>query len=58
VRSLEEFDSDRLIVAIIHCFERISQMLSAEDNFVDLKFLKSQNLKEATHKYKVCSTLA
>lgn len=42
------------MIAIMRCFERISKMLSEKDNFVDLKFLKAQNLKEATHKFKVC----
>jgi hypothetical protein len=32
-------------------------MLNEKDNFVDLRFLKSQNLKEATHKFKVCQAL-
>ena len=32
-------------------------MLTEKDNFVDMKFLKSQNLKEATHKFKVCQAL-
>mmetsp|Transcript_64043 Transcript_64043/g.88577 ORF Transcript_64043/g.88577 Transcript_64043/m.88577 type:complete len:133 (-) Transcript_64043:228-626(-) len=29
-------------------------MLDAEDNFVDVKFLKKAKLTEATHRYKVC----
>jgi Protein of unknown function (DUF812) len=57
VKQLSDFTSDTLIVAIIKCFERISQMLTEKDNFVDLKFLRSQNLKEATHKFKVCQAL-
>ena len=57
VKGLGDFDSEGLIVAIIKCFERISQMLTEKDNFVDLRFLKSQNLKEATHKFKVCQAL-
>ena len=32
-------------------------MLTEKDNFVDLKFLRSQNLTEATHKFKVCQAL-
>lgn len=50
-------DSEQLIVTIIKCFEKISQMLNEADNFIDLKYLRSQNLKEATHKFKVCQTL-
>ena len=57
VKQLSDFTSETLILAIIKCFERISQMLTEKDNFVDLKFLKSQNLKEATHKFKVCQAL-
>jgi len=30
-------------------------MLSEKDNFIDVKFLYSQNLKEATHRFKVCN---
>ena len=56
-KTLSDFDSEGLIVAIIRCFERIASMLNERDNFVDLKFLKSQNLKEATHKFKVCQAL-
>ena len=37
------------------CFEQISTMLNEKDNFIDVKFLKSQNLKEATHRFKVCN---
>jgi Protein of unknown function (DUF812) len=57
VKQLSDFTSDTLIIAIIKCFERISQMLTEKDNFVDLKYLRSQNLKEATHKFKVCQAL-
>jgi len=39
---------------MIRIFEQISGLLSEQDNFVDIKFLKEQNLKEATHKFKVC----
>jgi hypothetical protein len=41
VKQLSDFNSDTLILAIIKCFERISQMLTEKDNFVDLKFLRS-----------------
>jgi hypothetical protein len=32
-------------------------MLNEQDNFIDMKYLKSQNLKEATHKFKVCQSI-
>jgi hypothetical protein len=57
VKQLSDFTSETLILAIIKCFERISQMLTEKDNFVDLKYLRSQNLKEATHKFKACQAL-
>jgi hypothetical protein len=41
VKSLADFTSESLIVAIIKCFERISQMLTEKDNFVDLRFLRA-----------------
>ena len=57
VKALADFDSESLIIAIMKCFERISQMLNEQDNFIDMKYMKSQNLKEATHKFKVCQTI-
>lgn len=36
------------------CFERIHGMLSDEDQFVDIAFLKKQNLKEPTGRFKAC----
>jgi len=54
VSSLADFDATSFIQAMILCFEKISKLLTEEDNFVDLKFLKKQNLNEATHRYKVC----
>ena len=54
VKKLADFDSESLIQAVMRCFERISAMLHEQDNFIDMRFLKSQNLKEATHKFKVC----
>jgi hypothetical protein len=41
VKGLGDFDSESLIIAIIKCFEKISQMLTEKDNFVDMRFLKS-----------------
>jgi predicted RNA-binding protein with PIN domain len=30
------------------------KLIEEQDNFIDLKFLKKQNLKEATNRYKIC----
>ena len=57
MKTLNDFDSESLIVACIRCFERLAKMLNEKENFIDLKFLKSQNLKEATHKFKVCQAM-
>ena len=57
VKTLNDFTSESLIQSVIICFERIAAMLNERDNFVDVKFLRSQNLKEATHKFKVCQSL-
>lgn len=42
---------------MIACFERISSMLNERDNFIDIRLLKAQNLKEATHKFKACQAI-
>jgi hypothetical protein len=57
VATVGDFDSEGLVVALIKCFERISAMLNEQDNFIDMKFIKQQNLKEATHKFKVCQKM-
>ncbi|CDW88196.1 UNKNOWN [Stylonychia lemnae] len=54
-QNLNDFSAEQFIVIMIKCFEQISSMLSEKDNFIDIKFLKSQNLKEATHRFKVCN---
>lgn len=54
IQSLNDFDATSFITSIILCFERLSKLTEEQDNFVDLKFLKKQNLKEATHRYKIC----
>lgn len=41
IKALGDFDSESLIIAIMKCFERISQMLNEQDNFIDMKYLKS-----------------
>jgi len=55
MNSLSEFTDETFITAIILCFDRISSMLQDADNFVDMKFLKRQNLKEATNRFKICN---
>ena len=44
ISKVEELDSPLFIKAIIGCFESISQMLTKEDNFIDIRFLKSQDV--------------
>ena len=39
---------------MILCFEKIAAQLNEKDNFIDMVFLKKQNLKEATNRYKCC----
>ena len=41
VTSLADFDSPLFVKALIACFEHISGMLNREDNFIDVRFLKS-----------------
>jgi hypothetical protein len=52
--SLEIFTAETFIRTIIICFERIAAQLSEKDQFIDIAFLKKQNLKEATNRYKCC----
>ena len=44
VSSMEELDSPLFIKALISCFEYISGLLSKDENFIDLRFFKSQNI--------------
>eukprot|EP00347_Sterkiella_histriomuscorum_P009969 403339184 len=53
--NLNDFTAEQFIQIMIRCFEQITTMLNEKDNFIDLKFLKAQNLKEATHRFKVCN---
>ena len=46
IAKLEELDSQKFIQSLIGCFQHISAMLDREDNFIDIKFLKSQNVAE------------
>jgi hypothetical protein len=52
--SLEIFTAETFIKTIVLCFERIAAQLSEKDQFIDMAFLKKQNLKEATNRYKCC----
>jgi len=40
INSLADFDATSFIQAIIICFDKISKLLTDEDNFIDLKFLR------------------
>ena len=57
VSSLEEFDSHKFIKALVSCFERISNMLSKEENFIDMRFFKSQNIEESADRFRVCQKI-
>jgi len=52
--SLEAFTAETFIRTIILCFERIAAQLSEKDQFIDMPFLKKQDLKQAPNRYKVC----
>jgi len=54
IAKLEELDSPLFIKALVGCFEQISNMLSAEDNFIDIMFLKKQNVQVQADKFRVC----
>ena len=54
VNALGDFDAPSFIQCIILCFERLSRVIDEQDQFIDLKFLKSKNLKEATQRFKLC----
>ena len=41
ISKLEELDSPLFITALIGCFDHIASLLSKEDNFIDIRFLKS-----------------
>lgn len=41
VSNLNEIDSALFINTLIKCFEYLSNMISKEENFIDVKFLKS-----------------
>jgi len=43
--ALEAFTAETFIRTIILCFERIAAQLSEKDQFIDMPFLKKQDLK-------------
>ena len=57
ISKLEELDSPLFIRALTGCFESIADMLSKEDNFIDVRFLKSQDMKQQSDKFRVCQKL-
>ena len=52
--SLEEFEAESMCRTAVVCFERMHGMLSDEDQFVDIKYLKRQDLREPTGRFKAC----
>ena len=58
VNKIEDFDSPLFINALINCFEYISKMLSKEDNFIDVKFLRSQKIEESADKFRLCQKIS
>jgi hypothetical protein len=41
VSTLEELDSNLFINTLISCFGHISKLLTKEDNFIDVRYLRS-----------------
>ena len=54
LKSLEDFTGESFCGTVILCLARLHSQQSSEEQFIDLPFLKKQNLKEATHRFKVC----
>ena len=54
---LDDFEVKSFINVIILCFQKIATMLVEEENFIDIAYLKKQNLNEASHRFKVCQKL-
>jgi len=52
--SLEDFEAESMCQTVTVCFERIHAMLADDDQFVDIKYLKKQNLREPTGRFKAC----
>lgn len=57
ISKLEQLDSTMLITALIGCFEHISMLLSKDENFIDVRYLKSQNVAEQADKFRVCQKI-
>ena len=51
---MEDFEAESMCRTALICFSYIHGMLSDEDQFIDIAFLKKQNLKESTGRFKAC----
>ena len=51
---LEEFEAETMCRTAVVCFERIHAMLSEEDQFIDIRYLRRQDLREPTGRFKAC----
>ena len=54
LKSLEDFSGESFCGTVILCFAKLHALSPKENEFIDLAFLKKQNLKEATHRFKAC----
>ena len=52
--NLEDFEAESMTQAALICFEGIHSMLSDDDQFIDIKYLKKLNLSEPTGRFKAC----
>ena len=52
--NLEDFEAESMCRTARECFERIHAMLSEEDQFIDINYLKKQDLREPTNRFKAC----
>ena len=54
ISKLDEFDSPLFINTLIKCFQYISDQLNDDDNFIDIKWFKNQNIQVQADKFRVC----
>ena len=52
--NLEDFEAESMTRAALICFKHIHSMLSEDDQFIDINYLKKQNLSEPTGRFKAC----
>lgn len=57
IQKLDEFDSELFINTLIKCFSYISDQLADEDNFIDVKWFKKQNIQVQADKFRVCQKI-